>query len=57
MWTRAKRYVENSERARVHSMHAQGVSHGEIRKKTGLQRSTIQGIVKGPSSQTTRKGK
>jgi hypothetical protein len=45
------------EHAKVHGMCAQGTSYSEIRKKTGLMCSTIQGIVKGPSSRTTRKGK
>jgi hypothetical protein len=33
------------------------MSYGEIKKLTGLERSTIQGIVKAVSSRTTRKGK
>jgi cell shape-determining protein MreC len=32
-------------------------SYSEIRKATSLMRSIIQGIVKGPSSCITRKGK
>ena len=44
-------------RAIVRGMHRDGKSYGEIKKKTGLQRSTIQGIVKGVLSRTTRKGK
>ena len=38
-------------------MRRNGASYGDIKKQTGLSRSTIQGIVKAPSSQTTRKGK
>jgi hypothetical protein len=34
-----------------------GKSYSKIRKETGLKHSTIQGIFKGPSSCTTRKGK
>jgi hypothetical protein len=41
----------------VHSSRKQGKSCGEIKRLTGLERSTIQGIVKGVSSRTTRKGK
>jgi hypothetical protein len=41
----------------VRSLRRQGKSYGYIRKVTGLERSTIQGIVKAASSRTTRKGK
>ena len=44
-------------RSTVRSLRRQGKSYGEIKKLTGLERSTIQGIVKGVSSRTTRKGK
>jgi hypothetical protein len=50
MWTTPVRSV-------VRSMRRACKSYGEIRKETGLKRSTIQGIIKGPSSRTTRKGK
>lgn len=43
-------------RATVHSLCRQGQSYGQIRKLTSLTRSTIQSIVKAPSSRTTRKG-
>jgi hypothetical protein len=43
-------------RSIVRGMRRDGKSYGEIREKTGLTRSTIQNIVKGPSSYTTRKG-
>jgi hypothetical protein len=43
-------------RAIVRGMRRDGKSYGEIREKTGLTRSTIQGIVKGVLSRTTRKG-
>ena len=42
--------------ALVRSLRRQGHSYGQIRALTSLKRSTIQGIVKGPSSRTTRKG-
>jgi len=35
----------------------QGDSYGIIKKKTGLTRSTIQGIIKSGQSRTLRKGK
>ena len=41
----------------VRTLRRQGKSYGEIKKETGLERSTIQGICKGASSYTTRKGK
>ena len=41
----------------VRTLCRQGQSYGEIKKETGLERSTIQGICKGASSYTTRKGK
>jgi hypothetical protein len=44
-------------RSTVRSLRRQGKSYGEIKKLTGLERSTIQGIVKGASSRTTQKGK
>ena len=44
-------------RAAVRLLHRQGKSYCKIKKLTGLERSTIQGIVKGASSRTTRKGK
>jgi hypothetical protein len=44
-------------RAIVRGMRRDGKSYGEIRERTGLTRSIIQHIVKGPSSRTTRKGK
>jgi hypothetical protein len=44
-------------RSTVRSLRRQGKSHGEIKKLTSLEQSTIQGIVKGVSSHTTRKGK
>jgi len=44
-------------RAKVRGTRAAGKSYREIRKLTGLERSTIQGIVKGLSSRTARKGK
>ena len=44
-------------RAKVRVLRAAGASYGEIRKHTGLARSTIQSIVKSGSSRTTRKGK
>ena len=43
-------------RSTVRSLRRQGHSYRQIRALTGLKRSTIQGIVKGPSSRTTRKG-
>jgi len=43
--------------AKIHGMRAAGKSHDKIQKEIGLTRSTIQGIVNGPSSRTTRKGK
>jgi hypothetical protein len=36
----------------VHLLRWRGKSYGEIKKLTGLERSTIQGIVKGVSSRT-----
>ena len=44
-------------RSVVRSMRRAGNTYGEIKKATGLERSTIQGIINGPSSRTTRKGK
>ena len=44
-------------RAKVRGIRAAGKSYNAIKKLTGLPRSTIQGIVYGPSSRTTRKGK
>jgi len=41
----------------VRSLRRDGKSYGEIKKLTSLERSTIQLIIKGPSSRTTRKGK
>jgi hypothetical protein len=41
----------------VRSLRRAGKSYGEIKKETGLERSTIQGILKGPSSCTTQRGK
>ena len=43
-------------RSTVRSLRQQGKSYGQIREVTGLTRSTIQHIVKGPTSRTTRKG-
>jgi hypothetical protein len=43
-------------RSTVRTLRREGHSYGQIRALTGLQRSTIQGIVKGHSSRTTRKG-
>jgi hypothetical protein len=43
-------------RATVRSLRRQGQSYGQIKKLTGLKRSTIQSIIKAPSSRTTRKG-
>jgi Transposase len=43
-------------RSTVRSLRRQGKSYGQIREVTGLSRSTIQHIVKAPSSRTTRKG-
>jgi len=37
-------------RSTVRLLRRQGKSYGEIKKLTGLERSTIQGIVKGVSS-------
>jgi hypothetical protein len=44
-------------RSIVRGLRWKGLSYGEIRLETGLTRSTIQHMVKGPSSRTTRKGK
>ena len=44
-------------RSKIRVMRAAGKSYGEIKKLTGLEWSTIQGIIKGPSFRTTRKGK
>jgi transposase len=44
-------------RSIVRGIRRKGMSHSKIRKETDLTRSTIQHIVKGPSSRTTRKGK
>jgi hypothetical protein len=52
-----KEQLETPIRSTVRSLHKQGKSYGEIKKLTSLERSTIQGIVKGVSSRTTRKGK
>jgi hypothetical protein len=52
-----KEQWETPVRLIVRSMRRQGKSYGEIKKATGLERSTIQHIIKGPSSRTTRKGK
>src|ERR1700730_10921099 len=43
-------------RSTVRSLRRQGKSYGQIREVTGLSSSTIQHIVKAPSSRTTRKG-
>jgi len=37
----------------VRSLRQAGKSYSEIKKEAGLERSTIQGILKGPSSRTT----
>jgi len=44
-------------RSLVRILRREGASYGQIKRKTGLSRSTIQYIVKGPISWTTRKGK
>jgi hypothetical protein len=41
----------------VRLLQQSGKSYSKIRKETGLKHSTIQGILKGPSSRITRKGK
>jgi histone H3/H4 len=43
-------------RATVRSMRRDRKSYGQIRKATGLTRSTIQSIVNAPTSRMTRKG-
>jgi hypothetical protein len=43
-------------RATVRFLRQQGKSYGEIVKLTTLKRSTIQSIIKAPTSRTTRKG-
>jgi transposase len=43
-------------RSTVRSLRRQGKSYGQIREVIGLSRSTIQHIIKAPSSRTTRKG-
>jgi hypothetical protein len=44
-------------RSSVRSMRRDGLSYGQINKKTGLTRSTIQRMVKARSSRSARKGK
>jgi transposase len=44
-------------RSSVRSMRRDGLSYGQINKKTGLTRSTIQRMVKAKSSRSARKGK
>jgi uncharacterized protein YerC len=44
-------------RSSVRTLRRQGKSYNQIVAETGLKRSTIQDIVKGVSSRTTRKGK
>ena len=41
----------------IRILRRQGKSYREIKKETGLERSTVQGICKGASSRTTRKAK
>jgi uncharacterized protein YerC len=48
---------ETPVRAKVRLLRKSGDSYGKIATKTGLSRSTIQGIIKAPSSRRTRKGK
>ena len=44
-------------RSSVRTLRREGKSYSQIVVLIGLKRSTIQGIVKGPSSCTTRAGK
>ena len=44
-------------RSLVRILRREGASYGQIKRKTGLSRSTIQYIIKGPTSRTTRKEK
>ena len=44
-------------RSIVRGIRQDSKSYSKIREKTGLTRSTIQHMVKGPTSRTTRKGK
>jgi hypothetical protein len=44
-------------RSAVRTLRREGKSYNQIVTLTGLKQSTIQGIVKGPTSRTTRKGK
>lgn len=43
-------------RGAVRSMRRDGLSYGQISKKTGLRRSTIQRMVKAKSSRSAQKG-
>jgi len=45
------------ERSVIRAMKREGKSYGEIMKETGLVCSSIQRIVKAPSSKRLRKGK
>jgi len=54
---RPKEMWKTPVRATIRAMRRDGKSYNDIVEKTGLKRSTIQGIVKGISSRTTRKGK
>jgi transposase len=44
-------------RSSVRAMRCRGMSYGAIKKETGLERSTIQRMVKAESSRSARKGK
>src|SRR2546421_8991291 len=44
-------------RSVICSLRCQGHSYDEIKKLAGLEQSTIQSIINGPTSRTTRKGK
>ena len=44
-------------RSIVRGIRRNGKSYSEIRERTGLTRSTIQHIMKGPTSHMARKGK
>ena len=54
---KSKQQWQTPVRSVVRSLRRAGKSYGEIKKETGLERSTIQHIIKGPFSRTTRKGK